>query len=80
MALAVDSFNFANLAADSAGLSVSVTALLKSVMWLVIGLCVVLPWAVIGFAGYRIVRKAVAPVKPPVAPSSSSAAPPATPA
>jgi hypothetical protein len=26
------------------------------VTWVVFGLCVVLPWAVVGFLGYRLVR------------------------
>ena len=29
--------------------------------WVVFGLCVVLPWAVLGFGGYRVVRRFVKP-------------------
>jgi hypothetical protein len=61
------------------GLSYSVSALLKSVTFVIFGLCVVLPWAVIGFAAYRVVRRVVAPASPPAttlpappAPSASS--------
>jgi hypothetical protein len=55
------------------GLSVSVSALLKSVEFVVFGLCVVLPWALIGFGGYRMVRRAVKPTPPPVTPPSTPA-------
>jgi hypothetical protein len=59
------------------GLSYSALALLKSVGWVVFGLCVVLPWAVIGFAGYRVVRRAVTP---PATSASTPVAPPEPPA
>ena len=39
------------------GLSFSVTVLLMSVTWVVFGLCVVLPWAVVGYGGYRLFRR-----------------------
>jgi autotransporter-associated beta strand protein len=38
------------------GLAYSASVLLTSVTWVVFGLCVVLPWMVIGYAGYRLVR------------------------
>ncbi len=47
------------------GLSLSLTVLLWSVSWLVVGLCVVLPWALIAYGGYRIVRR-LRPATPPV--------------
>ncbi|VTR95159.1 : DUF4349 [Gemmata massiliana] len=39
------------------GLSISASVLLTSVTWVVFGLCVVLPWALIGVGGYRLVRR-----------------------
>jgi hypothetical protein len=42
------------------GLSFSVTVLLMSVTWIVFGLCVLLPWALVGYGGYRLFRR-VAP-------------------
>jgi hypothetical protein len=47
------------------GLSLSLTVLLWSVSWLIVGLCVVLPWALIAYGGYRIVRR-LRPASPPV--------------
>ncbi len=38
------------------GLSYSAAVLLTSVTWVVFGLCVVLPWAVVGYVGYRLLR------------------------
>ena len=38
------------------GLAYSASVLLTSLTWVVFGLCVVLPWAVIGYGGYRVVR------------------------
>jgi len=38
------------------GLSHSASALLKSISWMVFGLCVVLPWAVIGYGCYKVLR------------------------
>ena len=40
------------------GLSYSASVLLTSLTWVVFGLCVVLPWAVVGYGGYRLVRRA----------------------
>ena len=48
------------------GLSYSVAVLLTSVTWVVFGLCVVLPWAVVGYAGYRLVRRLFRPAPVPV--------------
>jgi hypothetical protein len=38
------------------GLSHSASMLLKSISWMVFGLCVVLPWAVIGYGCYKVLR------------------------
>jgi hypothetical protein len=38
------------------GLSLSAVVLLTSVTWVVFGLCVVLPWALVGYGGYRVFR------------------------
>jgi hypothetical protein len=46
------------------GLSYSASVLLTSLTWVVFGLCVVLPWAVIGFGGYRAVRWVSRPANP----------------
>ncbi|WP_171470534.1 DUF4349 domain-containing protein [Frigoriglobus tundricola] len=59
------------------GLSVSAAVLLTSVTWVVFGLCVVLPWAVIGLGGYRLVRRFVAPAPTTPAPAAPPAPPPA---
>lgn len=40
------------------GLSYSASALLSSLSWVIFGLCVVLPWMVVGYIGYRLVRRA----------------------
>ena len=32
-------------------------ALSLSVTWLIFGLCVVLPWALVGYGGYRLARR-----------------------
>jgi len=62
------------------GLSISVSVLLTSVTWVIFGLCVVLPWAVIGFGGYRVIRRFVRPATAPAAAlAPSSPAPLATP-
>ncbi|MBX9624161.1 MAG: DUF4349 domain-containing protein [Gemmataceae bacterium] len=58
------------------GLAYSASALLTSLTWVVFGLCVVLPWAVIGYAGYRVVRWLGRPAPAPAA----VAATPTTPA
>lgn len=39
------------------GLSYSAEVLLTSMTWVVFGLCVVLPWALVGYGGYRVVRR-----------------------
>jgi len=39
------------------GLSFSLNALLVSVSWVIFGLCVIVPWAVVGYGGYRLVRR-----------------------
>ncbi|HXD87213.1 MAG TPA: hypothetical protein VN641_12020, partial [Urbifossiella sp.] len=39
------------------GLSYSASVLLTSMTWVVFGLCVVLPWAVLAYAAYRVVRR-----------------------
>ena len=46
------------------GLSYSASVLLTSLTWVVFGLCVVLPWALIGFGGYRAVRWISRPAQP----------------
>jgi hypothetical protein len=46
------------------GLAYSASALLTSLTWVVFGLCVVLPWAVIGYGGYRVVRWMGRPASP----------------
>ncbi|MBX9582516.1 MAG: DUF4349 domain-containing protein, partial [Gemmataceae bacterium] len=57
------------------GLSYSLAVLLTSLTYVVFGLCVVLPWALIGFVGYRAVRWTTRP-----APEPTPAPPPAPPA
>jgi hypothetical protein len=54
------------------GLSVSLTFLLTSLTWLIFGLCVVLPWAVVGYLGYRVVRWLVRPRSAPVPASATT--------
>jgi hypothetical protein len=39
------------------GLSYSVSVLMLSVTWVVFGLCVVLPWVIIGYVAYRVFRR-----------------------
>jgi hypothetical protein len=56
------------------GLSYSASVLLTSITWLVFGLCVILPWAVIGFAGFRILRWLIRSNRTPV----TSSPPPVT--
>jgi hypothetical protein len=61
------------------GLSYSLTVLSWSVTWLIFGLCVLLPWALVGYGGYRLVRRlfagpAAAPVTPPAPPPPPLAA------
>jgi hypothetical protein len=45
------------------GLSYSASVLLTSVTWVVFGLCVVLPWALLGYGGYRLIKR-MSPAKP----------------
>ena len=60
------------------GLSYSASVLLTSMTWIVFGLCVILPWAVVGYGGYRVVRglsrprsaEANAPPVPPAPPAA----------
>ena len=53
------------------GLSYSMTVLSLSVTWLIFGLCVLLPWALVGYGGYRLVRRLFR-APPPVAGSPSA--------
>ena len=63
------------------GLSISASVLLRSVTWVVFGLCVVLPWALLGLGGYRIVRRFVQPAAPaPAVPPATPTPPPSDPA
>jgi len=39
------------------GLSYSASVLLTSLTWVIVGLCVVLPWAIVGIGGYRLIRR-----------------------
>jgi hypothetical protein len=39
------------------GLSYSAAALLSSISWVIFGVCVVLPWLIVGYGGYRVVRR-----------------------
>ena len=39
------------------GLSYSASVLLTSLTWVVFGLCVVLPWGVVGYGVYRVFRR-----------------------
>jgi hypothetical protein len=57
------------------GLSYSVSALLKSVTWVIFGLCVVLPWAVFGYGAYRVTRRVVAPATPATSPATPAPPP-----
>jgi hypothetical protein len=52
------------------GLSYSASVLLTSLTWVVFGLCVVLPWAVVGYGGYRVVRRVA---RGPAAPATPQA-------
>ncbi len=52
------------------GLAYSMYFLSLSVTWLIFGLCVVLPWALVGYGGYRVVRRlSRTPPPAPVPPS-----------
>jgi hypothetical protein len=43
------------------GLTYSATFLLTSMTWVVFAVCAVLPWAVVGYGSYRVVRRFTAP-------------------
>jgi hypothetical protein len=58
------------------GLLHSASVLLKSVKWLVFGLCLVIPWVLISFLGFRLFRGLVRSNQPATVPVS---APPPTP-
>jgi hypothetical protein len=58
------------------GLSYSVSVLLTSLTWLIFGLCVVVPWALVGYGGYRVIRWAVRPEQPEPAPPPAPPSPP----
>lgn len=45
------------------GLTISASVLLTSVTWIVVGLGVVLPWALLGYGGYRLIKR-LSPAKP----------------
>lgn len=49
------------------GLSYSASALLSSLTWVIFGLCVVLPWMLVGLVGYRLVRRATRRPEQPAA-------------
>jgi hypothetical protein len=51
------------------GLSVSVSVLLMSVTWVIFGLCVVVPWALVGYGAYRLIRRLFRPSPLPVTPT-----------
>ena len=38
-------------------LSFSFNVLMWSLMFIIVGLCVVLPWGLLGYGGYRVVRR-----------------------
>lgn len=60
------------------GLSYSASVLLTSVTWVVFGLCVVLPWAVIAYVAYRVVRRTMlAPAATPAPATAPVTTPPA---
>ncbi|MBA4064041.1 MAG: hypothetical protein C0501_10075 [Isosphaera sp.] len=63
------------------GLSYSASVLLRSVTWVVFGLCVVLPWALVGYGGYWAVSRAVrtAPLAAAAEPAPAAPAAPLTP-
>jgi hypothetical protein len=55
------------------GLSVSASVLLTSLTWVIFGLCVVLPWALVGYGGYRLVRRLTG-TRPVPTPATSGSA------
>jgi hypothetical protein len=57
------------------GLSYSASFLLTSLTWLVFVLCVILPWALVGYGGYRVVRRVTRPTPSPVVPVAPPPAP-----
>jgi len=59
------------------GLSYSATVLLTSVTWVVFGLCVVLPWAIIGYIAYRVIRRTFFATPQPTEIAPTPVAPPA---
>lgn len=46
------------------GLSYSARFLMFSVTWLIVGACVVVPWALVGYGGYRLMRRLFRPSAP----------------
>jgi len=52
------------------GLTYSASVLLTSLTWVVFGLCVVLPWALVGYGGYRVVRWVGRPGGTPATPAA----------
>jgi hypothetical protein len=54
------------------GLSYSASVLLTSITWLVFGLCVVVPWAVLGYTAYRVGRWMVRSNNTPTAPAATT--------
>jgi hypothetical protein len=46
------------------GLSWSAKVLMVSVSWLIVGACVIVPWALVGYGVYRLVRRAFRPSAP----------------
>jgi hypothetical protein len=50
------------------GLSYSASVLLRSITWLVFGLCVVLPWAIIGYVAFGLLRWVFRSRQPAVTP------------
>lgn len=56
------------------GLTHSASVLMTSLTWLVFGLCVILPWALVGYGGYKVVKR----VTRPGAAEAPSVPPPAT--
>jgi hypothetical protein len=58
------------------GLSTSARFLLFSLSWIIFGVLVVLPWALVGYGAYRLGRRLFAPASTPAI-STPSAAPPA---
>ncbi|MBX3397734.1 MAG: DUF4349 domain-containing protein [Gemmataceae bacterium] len=53
------------------GLATSASVLLSSLTWVIFGLCVVLPWMVVGYFGYRLVRRATKRSEPMATPATT---------